>query len=136
MIQLVGWIHVYLEPQTTIYKWMVQLDDSKSLHKKWLFHQTSIYKWLFGVPGTNILNDRLQGLGIEFSQVEGFDSMVFETDVCDVQMPSWKRMRMHTNVGNASMNLNHFLLPGLKVMMSRTQVMVWVGSSKDLQRFT
>ena len=30
-----------------------QLDDSQSLHRKWLFHQTSIYKWLFGVPGSN-----------------------------------------------------------------------------------
>ena len=36
---------------TNIYKWLFQLDDSKSLYKKWLFHQTSIYKWLFGVPG-------------------------------------------------------------------------------------
>ena len=33
---------------------MFQLDDSKSLYRKWLFHQTSIYKWLFGVPGTYI----------------------------------------------------------------------------------
>ena len=32
-------------------KWLFQLDDSKSLHEKWLFHQTSIKKWLFGVPG-------------------------------------------------------------------------------------
>ncbi len=39
----------YLEPETTISKWLFQLDDSKSLHRKWLFHQTSIYKWLFGV---------------------------------------------------------------------------------------
>ncbi len=32
-----------LEPQTTIYEWLFQLDDSKSLHEKWLFHhQTSI----------------------------------------------------------------------------------------------
>ena len=31
--------------------WLFQLDDSKSLHKKWLFHQTSIKKWLFRVPG-------------------------------------------------------------------------------------
>ena len=30
---------------------MFQLDGSKSLYRKWLFHQTSIYKWLFGVPG-------------------------------------------------------------------------------------
>ncbi len=35
------------------YKWLFQLDDSQSLHRKWLFHQTSIYKWLFGVPGKN-----------------------------------------------------------------------------------
>ena len=42
---------MYLEPQTTIYKWLFQLDDSKYLYRKWLFHQTSIYKWLFGVPG-------------------------------------------------------------------------------------
>ena len=41
----------HLEPQTTIYKWLFQLDDSKSWYRKWLFHQTSIYKWLFGVPG-------------------------------------------------------------------------------------
>ena len=41
----------YLEPQTTIYKWLFQLDDSKSLHRKWLSHQTTILKWLFGVPG-------------------------------------------------------------------------------------
>ena len=39
----------FLEPQTTIYKWLFQLDDSQSLHRKWLFHQTSIYKWLFWV---------------------------------------------------------------------------------------
>ena len=39
--------------QPTIYKWLFQLDDSQSLHRKWLFHQTSIYKWLFGGPGRN-----------------------------------------------------------------------------------
>ena len=33
---------------------MFQLDDSKYLYRKWLFHQTSIYKWLFGVPGIPI----------------------------------------------------------------------------------
>ena len=49
-------IHYHLEPQTTIYKWMFQLDDSKSLYGKWLFHQTSIYKWLFGVPGSNVIS--------------------------------------------------------------------------------
>ena len=32
----------YLEPQTTIFYWLFQLGDSKSLLAKWLFHQTSI----------------------------------------------------------------------------------------------
>ena len=41
----------YLEPQTTSYKWLFQLDASKSLHGKWLFNQTSIKNWLFRVPG-------------------------------------------------------------------------------------
>ena len=35
----------HLEPETTIYTWLFQLDDSKSLYRKWLFHQTSMYKW-------------------------------------------------------------------------------------------
>ena len=34
--------YVFLEPETSVYKWLIQLDDSKSLHKKMLFHQTSI----------------------------------------------------------------------------------------------
>ena len=37
---------------------LFQLDDSESLHKKWLFHQTSIYKWLFRVPGSFQLSKR------------------------------------------------------------------------------
>ena len=36
-------------------KWLFQLDDSKSLSEKWLFHQTSIKKLLFGVPGSDIV---------------------------------------------------------------------------------
>ncbi len=31
-----------LEPETSVYKWLFQVDDSKSLYRKWLFHQTSI----------------------------------------------------------------------------------------------
>ena len=67
--------HYYLEPQTTICKWMFQLDDSKSLYRKWLFHQTSIYKWLFGVPGMNVysiasksgaVNDKWSSMMIHF----------------------------------------------------------------------
>ena len=34
---------IYLEPQTTIYKWLFQLDDSQSLHRKCLVKQTSIF---------------------------------------------------------------------------------------------
>ena len=30
---------------------MFQLDDSQSLHGKWLFHQISIKNWLSRVPG-------------------------------------------------------------------------------------
>ena len=32
-----------LEPETSIYKWLFQLDDSQSLHRKWL----EITKYLF-----------------------------------------------------------------------------------------
>ena len=32
---------------------VVSVDDSKSLHEKWLFHQTSMKKWWFGVSGTS-----------------------------------------------------------------------------------
>ena len=46
-----------LELQTTSFLWLFQLDDSKSLHKKWLFHQTSIKKWLFRVPGLYVEHD-------------------------------------------------------------------------------
>ena len=35
---------MYLEPETSTLNWLFQLDDSKSLHEKWLFHQTSIKK--------------------------------------------------------------------------------------------
>ena len=34
--------------------WMIQLDDSKSLHRKWLFNQTSILNRLFGVSFNEI----------------------------------------------------------------------------------
>ena len=59
-----------LEPQTTIYKWLFQLDDSQSLHRKWLFHQTSIYKWLFGVPGRDVQKLGLPRSLIPFHQFE------------------------------------------------------------------
>ena len=56
------WIYNCLEPQTAIYKWLFQLDDSQSLHRKWLFHQTSSFKWLFGVPGVFETEDRAKGV--------------------------------------------------------------------------
>ena len=45
-----------LELQTTSFLWLFQLDDSKSLHKKWLLYQTSIKKWWFRVPGSSFFN--------------------------------------------------------------------------------
>ena len=53
--QILAVLDVYLESETSIYKWLFQLDDSKPLHGKqwkWLFNQTSILNWLFGVPGS------------------------------------------------------------------------------------
>ena len=35
----VVYIYIYMGPQTTIYKWLFQLYDSKSVHRTWLFHQ-------------------------------------------------------------------------------------------------
>ena len=41
----------YLEPEASTLKWLFQLDDSQSLHKKWLFHHFHPLKnWLFRVP--------------------------------------------------------------------------------------
>ena len=40
-----------------MYKWLFQLDDSKSLHRKWLFNQTSMFEWLFGVPGMHVIQN-------------------------------------------------------------------------------
>ena len=47
-------VMLYLELQTTSFLWLFQLDDSQSLHKKWLFHQTFIKRWLFRVPGSSM----------------------------------------------------------------------------------
>ena len=51
----------HLEPQTTICKWLFQLDDSQSLHRKWL----EITKHLFinGWPwgSRQLINPSLQG---------------------------------------------------------------------------
>ena len=52
---------MHLEVQTTSFLWLFQLDDSKSLHKKWLFHQTSIKKWLFRVPGRSTIQSHGSG---------------------------------------------------------------------------
>ena len=40
-----------LAPETSMKKWLFQLDESKFLHGKWLFQQTSTKNWLFGDPG-------------------------------------------------------------------------------------
>ena len=43
-----------------VFLWLFQLDDSNSLHKKWLFHQRSVKKWLFRVPGTHWYKELVQ----------------------------------------------------------------------------
>ena len=49
------YIYTHLELQTTTFLhvlWLFQVDDSKSLHKKWLFHHFHPFKTaLFRVPG-------------------------------------------------------------------------------------
>ena len=47
---------------SSIYKWLLQLDDYKSLHRKWLFDQTSI------VPGTYTYNKYIYIPGTSFGQ--------------------------------------------------------------------
>ena len=43
--------NVHLEPETSVYKWLFQLDDSKSLYRKWLEITKHPFKTrLFGVP--------------------------------------------------------------------------------------
>ena len=39
------------------------MDDSQSLHRKWLFHQTSIFKRLFGVPGLKSILEHCCSVG-------------------------------------------------------------------------
>ena len=38
------YIYIRLEPETSVYKWLFQLDDSKPLHKKWWFHHLHPFK--------------------------------------------------------------------------------------------
>ena len=55
-----------------VYKWLFQLDDSQSFHRKWLFHQTSIFKWLFGVPGGCVENaEKMPMFSISPSDLSG-----------------------------------------------------------------
>ncbi len=72
-------VDTYLEPETSIYKWLFQLDDSKSLHRKRLFNQTSILNWLFGVRGSGI-NIVFQNLALV---QESFSALV-----CAAVLPS------------------------------------------------
>ena len=47
--QIIGRMKVDFPAAKCLICWEFQLDDSKSLHRKWLFHKTSILSWLFGV---------------------------------------------------------------------------------------
>ncbi len=75
------WYH-YLEPQTTIYKWLFQLDDSLSLHGKWLFHQTSIYKWLFGFPGILFLGVKITTYRPYMFMVDFPGVLIYDSSLC------------------------------------------------------
>ena len=99
------WIYNCLEPQTAIYKWLFQLDDSQSLHRKWLFHQTSIFKWLFGVPGVFEMEDRVPK-GYLFRE--------------RVHIPTWGKPE------------NHLQVPFLVGDMSlSSQEGIWCGDAVD-----
>ena len=54
----------YLEPQTTIYKWM--FGETTISYVKIGNHpiETTIYKWLFGVPGTSVTSSRKEAASI------------------------------------------------------------------------
>ena len=49
--QIIGRMNLDFPTAKCLSRWEFQLDDSKSLYRKWLFHQTSILNWLFGVSG-------------------------------------------------------------------------------------
>ena len=58
---MTGCLGTYIEkeiaswyPKQAVLLRSFQLDDSKSLHGKWLFHQRSTLNSLFGVPGYNL----------------------------------------------------------------------------------
>ena len=50
----------YLEPETSVTKWLFQLDDPKPLYRKWLFHHFHPFKtgWLSGTKSTSISLDK------------------------------------------------------------------------------
>ena len=69
-----GFYHLYLEPQTTIYKWM--FGETTIFYIKTWNHpiKTTIYKWLFGVPGMVYVF-----IGIFMVSFYGF---LFEVPIC------------------------------------------------------
>ena len=58
--------HVYLEPQTTIYKWM--FGETTISYVKIGNHpiETTIYKWLFGVPGSSYVRSGINRVSVMF----------------------------------------------------------------------
>ncbi len=77
--------HCYLEPQTTIKKWM--FGETTISYVKIGNHpiETTIYKWLFGVPGTShsiqfFLPRRLHS-DIHFNPPDRFGTWELNTDV-------------------------------------------------------
>ena len=69
------YIYIYLEPETFIDRWLLRLDDSKSL-----FKQTSISNWFFGVAGicsTNYLRGTFKVTPLKFNSEFFFRESTF-----------------------------------------------------------
>ena len=77
-------------PRPTIYKWLFQLDDSKSLYRKWLFRQTSIYKWL------------ALGLQTEIFKFESLKTALLGLITMDFFFKIWRRLSRLGRLGETS----------------------------------
>ena len=80
-------------PRPTSSLWLFQLDDSKPLHGKWLFHQTSIKNWLFRVPGNHGEVENTENSHVFFDQKTPRESLIcgifFHKSVCSKRFSTW-----------------------------------------------
>ena len=100
---------------------MFQLDDSKSLHKKWWFHQTSIYKWLFGVPGNNGITILRDFCGF-FS---GFPSPMSPRRVSRVDLQVFQEGNFHKTIRSVNPKLWYLSQKSTKLHPGRLTNRTW-----------